>query len=95
MNCEERGRKMKETLEKLWQEYLFDDCALVNSLEERELTKKAGELREKLNELLSEEQRLVTEKYIDTLCDIDFIFAKKAFLKGCEFTVSFLLEAQK
>ena len=33
------------------------------------------------------------EKYVDALCDLEALFVKKAFLKGCEFAVSFLLEA--
>jgi len=32
------------------------------------------------------------EKYVDALCDLEALFVKKAFLKGCEFAVSFLLE---
>ena len=46
---------MKETLEKLWNEYLLDECAEIDTDEERKLT-------------------------------------KKAFLRGCKFAVSFLLE---
>ena len=32
------------------------------------------------------------EEYVDALCDIEALFAKKAFFKGCEFSTSFLLE---
>lgn len=84
---------MKETLEKLWNEYLWDECAAIDTDEERNLTKKTIELHEKANALLNDKQKDAVEKYVDALCEIDSFFLKKAFLKGCEFAVSFLLEA--
>ena len=84
---------MKETLEKLWDEYLSDECATIETEEEKILTKKAVELHEIANNLLNDVQQNAVEKYIDALCDIEALFVKKAFLKGCEFSVSFLLEA--
>jgi len=85
---------MKETLEKLWNEYLLDGCAVIDSDEERDLTQKAIKLHEKANALLNSEQTEAVEKYINALCDIQAIFAKKAFIKGCEFAVSFLIESK-
>ena len=84
---------MKKTLEKLWNEYLLDECAAIDTDEERSLTKKAAELHEKANSLLGKEQKAAVEKFVDALCDIEVLFVKKAFIKGCEFAVSFLLEA--
>lgn len=84
---------MKETLEKLWNEYLLDECAGIDTNEERELTKNTAELHEKANALLNKEQRDAVEKYVDELCNIEALFVKKAFFKGSEFAVSFLLEA--
>ena len=84
---------MKETLERLWNEYLLDECAVIDTDEERMLAKKAVELHEKANALLNKEQEEHVEKYVDALCDIEVLFAKKAFFKGCEFAVSFLLES--
>ncbi len=84
---------MLQTLEKLWNEYLSEECAVIDTDEERKLTKKAGELHEKANALLNKVQRDAVEKYVAALCDIEGLFAKKAFFKGCEFAVSFLLEA--
>ena len=86
---------MKETLEKLWKEYLLDECATILTDEERNLTKKAAELHEQLNTQLTEKQQDALEKFIDVLYDIEALFAKKAFFKGCEFAVSFLLEAKE
>ncbi len=83
---------MKETLEKLWDEYLSDECAVIDTDEERKLTKKTLELHEKVNGLLNKEQEEAVEKYVDVLCDMEALFVKKAFFKGCEFAVSFLLE---
>lgn len=84
---------MKETLEKLWNEYLSDECAAIDTDDERNLTKKTVELHEKAKALLNKTQEDAVEKYVDALCDIEIRFAKKAFLKGCEFAISFLLEA--
>ena len=85
---------MKTTLEKLWNEYLSGECAKIDTDEERELMKKAVELHEKANALLNTEQKDAVEKYVDALCDTESVFVKKAFFKGCEFSVSFLLEAR-
>lgn len=81
---------MKETIEKLWNEYFSEQCAEINTEEERNLTRKAVELHEKVNALLNEEGKNALEEYVDTLCDIEALFARKAFCKGCEFAISFL-----
>ena len=83
---------MKTTLEKLWDEYLLDECAEIDTDEERKLTRTTAELHEKANDLLNNEQKDAVEKYVNALCDMEALFVKKAFLKGCEFAVSFLLE---
>lgn len=83
---------MKKTLEKLWNDYLSEECAFVNTDEERELMKKTVELHEQANALLNKEQQDAVEKYVDALCDAESLFVQKAFFKGCEFAVSFLSE---
>ena len=85
---------MKKTLEALWQDCFLEKCAIVDSDEERNLTKKAIELRERVNETLNEEQAAAVDRYLDALCQIDALFIKKAFVTGCEFAVSFLFEAK-
>lgn len=85
---------MKQTLEKLWNDYLLEECAAIDTEEERRLTKQAAELHEKANNLLNKDQQAAVEKYVDALCDIEALFVKKAFCKGCEFSVSFLLETR-
>jgi len=84
---------MRETLEKLWTDYLVDECALIDTDEERNTTKMISDLHEKAYSLLNKEQRDAVQKYVDALCDAEALFVKKAFLKGCEFSVSFILEA--
>ncbi|MBQ7344380.1 MAG: hypothetical protein IJW53_06450 [Clostridia bacterium] len=84
---------MKPTLEKLWNEYLASECAVIDTDEERRLTKKAAELHEKANATLNNEQKDAVEKFADALCDAEAAFTKKAFFKGCEFATSFLLES--
>ena len=81
---------MKETIEKLWNEYFSEQCAEINTEEERNLTRKAVELHEKVNALLNEEGKNALEEYVDALCDIEALFARKAFCKGCKFAISFL-----
>ena len=84
---------MKQTLEKLWNEYLSAECAEIDTDEEWERTRKTGKLHEELNALLNKEQQDTLEKYVDTIYDMEALFIKKAFFKGCEFALSFLLEA--
>ena len=85
---------MKKELEKLWNEYFSDECSNVDSDEERKLIKYAVELHEKVFAILNEEQQNAVEKYVDALYDMEDIFVKKAFFKGCEFAVSFLAETR-
>ena len=84
---------MRRRLENLWTDYLLDECAALESEEERELLKKASNRRENANKLLSKEQIEAVDEYVEALCIINACFAKKAFLKGCEFSASFLIEA--
>lgn len=83
---------MKQTLEKLWDEYFCEECAPIDTEEERELTKKTVALHEKATALLTKEQEKAVEAYVDAFCDLEALFVKKAFFKGCGFAVSFLLE---
>lgn len=85
---------MKETLEKIWDEYFSDECAAMDTDEEKALAKKTIELYEKANALLNKNQQDAVEKFLDASCDMEAHFMKKAFFKGCEFAVSFLLESK-
>ena len=83
---------MKETLEKIWNDYLVDECSVIDTEEERNLTKKAVELHNKMNALLNKEQQDAVKIYVDTLHDIEALNIRNAFAKGCEFTASFLFD---
>ena len=85
---------MKETLDKLWNEYFWDECAAIDTDEERRLTGKIRELREKITPLLNKDQEDALEKYVDALREAEALFTKKAFYTGCKFAVSFLLETE-
>ncbi|MBQ9115548.1 MAG: hypothetical protein IJY04_00840 [Clostridia bacterium] len=85
---------MQETIERLWNDYLSEKCATINSEEEHEFTRKAIAMHEKASALLTSEQEAAVQAYIDALCNLDAILTKKAFIKGCEFTLSFFLEAR-
>ncbi len=83
---------MRETLEKLWNEYFAEECAALDTEEERALVRRAAEAHKTANELLTKEQGAVMEQYVETVYEIQNCFGKKAFVKGCEFAVAFLLE---
>ena len=70
---------MKTTLEKLWSDYLIDECSAIDTDEERNLTAVAAELHKKANELLNKEQEAAVEKYVSALFDVNAVFVKKAF----------------
>ena len=70
----------------------MDKCAVMDA-EEKALLKQAIELQKIANVLLTKEQSEAVERYIDALYEIQSVFAKKAFFKGCEFATSFFLEA--
>ncbi len=84
---------MRKTLEKLWSDYLEIECAEIDTEEERALVKKAADKHGIVNDALTKDQKDAIEAYVDALCEIHSCFSKKAFFKGCEFAVSFLLDA--
>ena len=44
--------------------------------------------------MATDEQKDAVERFVDALSNAEALFAKKAFIKGCEFAVSFLREAK-
>ena len=85
---------MKESLERLWNEYFAEECAAIDTKKEKRLAKKALEAHAAVNESLTNEQMKILEKYIETLFEMQDILVKKAFFKGCNFAASFLIETQ-
>lgn len=83
---------MKEILEKLWSEYFAKECSLIDEEEERALLKKADEAHKTVNSLLTKDGIESIEKYIDIHYEIEGLFIKKAFFKGCKFAASFFFE---
>lgn len=84
---------MKTTLEKLWNEYISSECAMLDTAEERDLSKNIAAKHELLTKSLTEEQNADLEKFIDLIYDLNAIFIQKTFLKGCEFSACFLFES--
>ena len=80
------------TIKKLWREYLAEESATMDD-EERELTKTAARLHEEMNSLLSKEAHMRVEEYLNNMYELSSLIEEKAFIKGCEFATSFLLEA--
>jgi len=85
---------MNNGLDKLWHDYFSEICAAIETEEEKKRTKIAVELHERANELLDEHQKAAVERYVDALCDVEALFAQKAFLKGCQFAALFLVETR-
>ena len=79
---------MQQTLDKLWNEYLSEECAKIETDEERALNTKAAEMHEKLNSLLDEEESEALQSYIDAVYEGEEAFIKKAFFKGVELALA-------
>ena len=86
---------MKKLLEKLWVEYFAEECACIDTEEERRLIKKVAEMQNTINELLTKEQNEHIQNHTEALYEMQGLFVKKAFFKGCEFALSFFLEIGK
>ena len=84
---------MKEKLEKLWNEYFFEECSVIETEEERSLLKNLSTMREAACRSLTKEQNEAVEKSIEALYKMQGAFIKKAFFKGCEFAVSIIIES--
>ena len=78
-------------MDKLWSNYLSEECARVETEEGKRLAMAAIRLHEEASSTLTEEQVQAMEKYVDAICDTEESVVKEAFFKGCAFTFSFLL----
>lgn len=83
---------MGKTIEKLWAEYAESECSKMDTAEERALARMAAEKRKLVDEVLDGGQRCAVDVYVDALCELNAFLERKAFVKGCEFTASFLFE---
>ena len=88
-----KGDKIKLMLEKLWNEYFAEECSAVDTPEEKTLIKKAADMHKAVNEMLTAEEREAVDKCIESIYELQSLFEKKAFLKGCELATSFIIEA--
>ena len=81
---------MKTIMEKLWNEYLFGECSIMDTEEERALAKAVVEKQKKINERLTREQSDAMDAYMDAVYALQGCFVKKVFFKGCAFAASLL-----
>ena len=79
---------MKDVLDRLWVEHFGEVCSKIESEAERALIRKAAELHGGLAKALDEKQNASLEKYVEVLYEIQSVFSKKAFFKGCELGVA-------
>lgn len=83
---------MNKILDKLWNEYLIDDCAIFDTDEERGLSKRVSELHGQMAAMLDRKSLSLVEEYVSLLLELEGILSRKAFIRGCEFSASFILE---
>jgi len=81
---------MKNLLEELWNEYLFEKCTVVTD-KERSNIKKEKEIKSELS--LSQENEKLLENYLDLLYATSSEREKTSFFKGIQFGVQFIVEA--
>ncbi len=86
---------MREDIDRLWYEYFSEECAQIDSMEEKAIVKKVAEMHKTVDDLLTNEQRCAVEKYIEVMYELQGYCIKKAFFKGCKFTVSFFFAQGK
>lgn len=85
---------MRKFFEKVWDEYLAEKCAAIETDEERELIKRIAERRHLLDELTTKEQKDALEGYAEALMNAQAFESKKAFIKGFSFAMSFIYESE-
>ena len=84
---------MNNTFYRLWDDFFAEECALIDTDEERALIRRANEIRKNLDVLLTPEQNKKAQEYAESIYAIQNVFLKKAFFKGCKFAFSFFIEA--
>lgn len=72
---------MREILEKLWNEYFAEECAVIDTEEERTLIRKAAEMHQKANELLTKEQSDALENALKHYTKLKVFVLKRHFSK--------------
>ena len=83
---------MKDTLKKLWHDYLLDECGKIKTDDERELLSKLADLSHEIEIALGDKSRLLDE-YTSHLWDANSYLVTRAFCQGISFTANFLFEA--
>ena len=84
-----------EEINKLWNEYFGEECSKIDTMEEKTFARRTAEMSKAIDDLLTNEQHRAVDKYIESLYDLQDCLVKKAFFKGCKFTVSFFLAQGK
>ena len=89
--CKKTGEYNK-MIEKLWNEYFAEVCSVIETNEEKTMTKRLIELHKLVNESLTKEQNEAVENHLEALLEMQSLLIKKSFFKGCEFATEFLLK---
>ena len=87
---------MKETIKKLWYDYLYDeDSDISTDAERKSINHAMVEGSVELQNSLTAEQKKIFEKYADALYKYVSYEQYKGFEKGAEFAVRFITESIK
>ena len=86
---------MKKATEHLWWEYMAEECARIETEEEKKAMKELTRVGEELRKPLTEEQNTLLDKFAESLGSLQSCFMEKAFVKGIRFATSFLWDALK
>ncbi len=86
---------MKETIKKLWYDYLYDEEAdISNDAERKRINHAMVERSAELQNSLTQEQKKLFDKYAEALYEYVSYEQYKGFEKGSEFAVRFVTESQ-
>lgn len=86
---------MKQSLEKLWNEYFSAECTAIETEEERKMVHKIAHIHEETNAQLTKEQIDAVDALIEAIYDMQSCTIRKSFFIGCEFAVTFLSQIGK
>ena len=92
LNLRDQRDSLESTVGKLKWEKSIED-ADVEKLKGGSLLRFLLQATGSYDKKLDKEQQEALEKYVDAIYDMESLFIKKAFFKGCEFTLSFLTGA--
>ena len=88
-----KGALMSKLLKKIWRECIIEECSILETKEEKELSKIVIRARDAMDLILNEKEKEAVDLYVDNIYKMQTIYAERAFLKGCETIFKLFVEA--